>query len=69
MVMGSLEVKVPHQDQDATLMLTVVEGDGPSLLRRDWLQHIRLDWSQVHSISMSPKESMFDRKKALFQPV
>ena len=57
-VMGSLEVKVPHQDQDATLTLTMVEGDGPSLLGRDWLQHIRLDWSLVHSVSISPQESM-----------
>ena len=31
-VLGSLEVKVPYQDQDAMLILTLAEGDGPSLL-------------------------------------
>lgn len=50
------------------LTLTVVEGDGPSLLRRNWLQCIWLDWSHVHSVSTAPLESMLDRKKAVFQP-
>ena len=52
-VLGSMEVQVQYQDQDITLPLTVVEGDGQSLLGRDWLQHIRLDWSQVHSVGTS----------------
>ena len=67
-VLGSMEVQVQYQDQDITLPLTVVEGDGQSLLGRDWLQHIRLDWSQVHSVGTSALESLLERKKALFQP-
>lgn len=50
------------------LTLTVVEGDRPSLLGRDWLQSIRLNWNQVHSVSTSNLERMLDQKKALFQP-
>lgn len=67
-VLGSLEVEVHYQDQSTKLTLTVAECDGPSLLGRDWLQCIRLDWSQVHSASTSNLEKMLDQKKTLFQP-
>ena len=26
----------------------VIEGDGPSLLGREWLTHIQLDWPEIH---------------------
>ena len=42
-VLGSMEGQVQYQNQDITLPLTVVEGDGQSLLGQDWLQHIHLD--------------------------
>ena len=28
----------------------IVEGDGPSLLGRNWLHHIRLNWSRINAI-------------------
>ena len=30
--------------------LLVVKGDGPSLMGRDWLQQITLDWHSLHQI-------------------
>ncbi len=39
-------------DQTAVLSMLVVEGNGPSLLGRDWLQELKIDWSKVHRVSL-----------------
>ena len=50
-VKGALDVEVKHRNQEAQLALTVVEGNGPTLLGRDWLRHLRLDWATLNHIS------------------
>ena len=42
-VMGTLDMNVHYNDQQGLLPFAVVNGDGPSLLGRDWLQQIRLN--------------------------
>ena len=42
-----------------SLYMYVIEGDGPSLLGREWLTHIQLDWPEIHaskvlSVTMKP---------------
>lgn len=46
-VVGSIEVAVEYQEQSAELPLVIVEGNGPTLLGRHWLKHIRLDWRGI----------------------
>ena len=47
---GQLMVEVVYGDQRKELPLLVVVGRGPSLMGRDWLRHIRLDWQSIHSL-------------------
>ena len=42
-VIGKLTVKVQYQDQE----LLVVAGDGPSLLGRDRLAKVKLEWQDI----------------------
>jgi hypothetical protein len=63
-VLGKLHVKVEYGTQHATLPLYVVAGDGPSLLGRQWLKTIRLDWKAIglHMISsQSNLKMLLDR--------
>ena len=48
--MGELFVKTEYHGQNATLPLLVVQEDGPSLVGRNWLAQIRLDWKSIFSI-------------------
>ena len=43
-VVGEMDVCVQYEHQVQDLVLTIVAGDGPSLLGRNWLQKIQLNW-------------------------
>ncbi len=59
-VLGVINVSVNYNSQRATLPLLVVSGDGPSLLGRDWLQTVRLDWKELHHIQAPSSPSLQD---------
>ena len=72
-VVGELLVNVQYCQQEVKqLPLTVVKGDGPALLGRNWLQHIRLDWKMIKKVTQQPDpkkslESLLDKYKEVFQ--
>ena len=57
-VAGELKVTVSCDKQYKQLTLYVVEGGGPCLLGRDWLQQIRLDWKNICSVKAEGKSQM-----------
>ena len=54
-VMGTISVQVKHKNQTRTLSIFVVNTDGPTLLGRDWMRQLKLDWSMVNQVSMEKK--------------
>ena len=57
-VLGEIEVSVMYENQCENLPLVVVAGVGPSLLGRDWLQLIRLDWRAVNHIKVEQQSPL-----------
>ena len=55
-VVGSLQVNVVYISQTHTLPLVTVKGSGPTLMGRNWLQVLSLDWQEtfhLHNASNS----------------
>ena len=44
---GGMSAEVQYNKQSFNFNLLIVDGEGPALLGRDWLTHIRLDWAQL----------------------
>ena len=48
--LGKFTVSVVYKEQVCDDLLLVVPGDGPTLLGRDWLERIRLDWHNLYQV-------------------
>ena len=45
----------------------MVPGTGPTLLRREWLEKIKVDWQSIHLLrQVTPQQSVQDRYPAVF---
>ena len=42
---------VEYDDQKMRLSLLVVTGNGPSLLGRDWLKQLKLNWGELFNLN------------------
>ena len=69
-VLGSIPVQVVYQEQTKSLSLLIVGGAGPTLLGRDWLKHIQLDWNRIAKLSNSSPltlENILQQHTAVFK--
>ena len=68
-VTGTLNIKVQYEDQFKKLVLVVAAGNGPSLLARNWLNHINLNWKKflaVHTARLGSLHTLMQRDKQVF---
>ena len=66
-VVGCCNVNIEYNGQSAQLPLLVVGGSGPTLLGRDWLSQIRLDWHQIHHVHSASLQNLLACYPAVFQ--
>ena len=67
--MGMVVVRVRCGKQEEDLKLFVVEGNGPSLLGRDWLSKILLNWKNIYSVHVKSTalEEVLSSHSSLFK--
>ena len=67
-VLGCINVKVQTHGQEAQLPLLVVKGKGPSLLGRNWLTNLRLNWQEIFSVRVKQSlESLLKQHEGVFK--
>ena len=49
-IVGTMKVEVKYEGYTGAQTLYVVEGCGPSLLGRDWLNEIRINWQEIRTV-------------------
>ena len=67
-VLGCMDVLVKYKGQEATLPLVVVKGEGPSLLGRNWLSQLKLDWHEIFWCQNLSLKDVLEKHKAVFEP-
>ena len=65
-ICGENQVVVKYKNQQYNLPLVVVEGDGPPLFGRNWLQQITLDWKEIGMVTTN-LDSLLQRYHSLFK--
>lgn len=67
-VKGELHVMVEHGSERKELVLIVTRGQGPSLLGRNWLETLKLNWKEVYYIHQpSPLDKILQAHEAVFR--
>ena len=65
--MGSKQVEVKYNGQVNTVELVVVEGKGPCLFGRNWLQHFRFDWNNLLAVKEDYLQSLLKKYNTVFE--
>ena len=66
-VLGCTYVDVEYNGQTGQFPLVIVEGSGPTLLGRDWLSQIQLDWRAIHHVHTASLQAVLARYPAVFK--
>ena len=66
-VIGSVVVNVEYEGQHAELPLVVVKGSGPTLLGRNWLKAIMLNWQAIHYTVHTGLTNTLDQYREVFE--
>ena len=65
-VMGQLRVIVKCNDQHSKLPIQIVKGKGPTLLGRNWLKAVKLNWRTIKKVTTDP-EQVLNRHDLVFK--
>ena len=69
-LVGQITARATYGEQTRILSLIVVEGDGPSLLGRDWLFALQLKWKTIAMTTVDSTQrkltEMLDKHKEMF---
>ena len=66
-VVGCCNVNLQYKGQSCECPLVIVRGSGPTLLGRDWLVQIQLDWREIHLVHTASLQAVLSTYPGVFQ--
>ena len=67
-ILGTAQVEVQYESQQATLPVFVIKGEGTSLFGRNWLKEIKLNWSTISWVDTENSvQQLLDKHSRLFR--
>ena len=67
-VLGTVDVEVSYEVVQKVIPLLIVEGTGPSLFGRNWLQHFQLNWQSIQQVQQKGDlELVLDKYNLVFE--
>ena len=66
-VLGEISVQVEHGGQTKQLTLIIVEGEGQTLLGRDWFRALEIDLKHVLNVTTNRLEEILEQHKSIFK--
>ena len=63
-----METTVSYDQQSVTLPLLVIAGAGASLMGRNWLEKITLNWRSIHKINFDQLQAVLTQYSEVFKP-
>ena len=67
-VLGVMNASVSYGQQSVKLPLLVIEGTGATLMGRNWLEHIKLNWNNIHKVNPDHLQTVLTQYSDVFQP-
>ena len=66
--LGVKTVEVKAKDGNIhKLPLVIVKGNHPSLLDRNWLKNVLINWHSINTISVKPLDQFLEKRSTVFQ--
>ena len=67
-VLGVMHTTVSNGQQSVKLPLLIIEGTGATLMGRNWLEHIKLNWNNIHKVNSDHLKTVLAHYSDVFQP-
>ena len=67
-VLGLMKATVGYEQQTVMLPLLVVAGVGASLLGRNWLEKLTLNWKAIYSVNVDQLQAVLNQNSDVFKP-
>ena len=68
-ILGSIRVTAICNNQNKTMLILLIKGNGPNLMERDWLEKFQLDWQNIFSCirSLSKIDKSLTKFESIFK--